>query len=93
MQAVITNPVVTTTIVKLGNSQGIRLPKPLLESTDMAINDTVDITAEQNMIIIRKVKPIRIHKTLKERIEGYDTSIWPDGEEWDTGHPVGDEIF
>jgi antitoxin MazE len=40
-------------IVKIGNSQGIRIPKPLLEQ--LKINEEVDIEIENNRIIIRPV--------------------------------------
>lgn len=38
-------------IVKIGNSQGIRIPKPLLEQLE--IKEDVDIEVENNQIIIR----------------------------------------
>ena len=40
-------------VVKIGNSQGIRIPKPLLEQT--GIMDDVELEVEQNQIIIRPV--------------------------------------
>jgi antitoxin MazE len=40
-------------IIKIGNSQGIRIPKPLLEQ--LKINEDVDIEIENNQIIIRPV--------------------------------------
>ena len=38
-------------VVKIGNSQGIRIPKPLLEQT--GIMDDVELEVEKNRIIIR----------------------------------------
>ena len=40
-------------VVKIGNSQGIRIPKPLLEQTGI-MND-VELEVEKNQIIIRPV--------------------------------------
>ena len=40
-------------IVKIGNSRGIRIPKPLLEQT--GIMDDVELEVEKNQIIIRPV--------------------------------------
>lgn len=40
-------------IVKIGNSQGIRIPKPLLEQT--GITDDVELEVDQNQIIIRPI--------------------------------------
>ena len=38
-------------IVKIGNSQGIRIPKPILEQS--GITEDVDIEVENNQIIFR----------------------------------------
>jgi len=38
-------------VVKIGNSQGIRIPKPLLEQT--GIIDDVELEVDKNQIIIR----------------------------------------
>jgi antitoxin MazE len=42
-------------VVKIGNSQGIRIPKPLLDQT--GIVDDVELEVEKNRIIIRPVNP------------------------------------
>ena len=44
-------------IVKIGNSQGIRIPKPLLEQT--GITDDVELEVDQNQIILRPVQDPR----------------------------------
>jgi len=51
-------------IVKIGNSQGIRIPKPILEQS--GITEDVDIDVENNQIIIRPL--------LKPRT-GWDTAF------------------
>ena len=81
-----------TTIVKWGNSQGVRLPKYLLDSVNLSDNDTVDITAEGDIIVIRKAPVKKRHKTLKERLEGVDINNYQ-WEEWNTGPAVGNEIL
>jgi antitoxin MazE len=40
-------------VVKIGNSQGIRIPKPLLEQT--GIMGEVELEVDQNQIIIRPI--------------------------------------
>ena len=40
-------------IVKIGNSQGIRIPKPFLEKT--GIMDDVELDVEKNQITIRPI--------------------------------------
>jgi antitoxin MazE len=46
-----------TRIVKIGNSQGIRIPKLLLERSNLA--EEVELEAEDNRIIIRSLKQPR----------------------------------
>lgn len=46
-----------THIVRIGNSQGVRIPKPLLEQT--GLHGAVDITAEDGSLVIRPVKKPR----------------------------------
>lgn len=44
---------VKTSIVKIGNSQGVRIPKPLLEQT--GLTDQVEIEAQSDRLIIRPI--------------------------------------
>jgi antitoxin MazE len=44
-------------IVRIGNSQGIRIPKALLERSGLA--DEVEIDAERDQIIIRPIRQPR----------------------------------
>lgn len=44
-------------VIKIGNSQGLRIPKPILEQT--GIRDDVEIELEKNKIIIRPVHNVR----------------------------------
>jgi antitoxin MazE len=46
-----------TRIVKIGNSQGVRIPKPLLERSNLA--EEVELEAEDDRIIIRSTRPPR----------------------------------
>ena len=78
-------------IVKIGNSQGIRIPKPILEQT--GIMEDVELEVEKNQIIIRPVSKPRAgwknaFKTMAETgddelIQGteYMSHSW-DEEEW-----------
>ena len=45
-------------IVKIGNSQGIRIPKPVLEQT--GIIEDVEVEVERDQIIIRPVSDPRV---------------------------------
>lgn len=77
------------TIQKWGNSQAIRIPKGILEMADLHENDRVEISVENDRIIIKRIS--RRHKTLEERLKGYA------GEyktyEWDTGEAIGKEVW
>ena len=44
-------------IVKIGNSQGIRIPKPLLEQTGLL--GEVELAVEGNALVIRPVRRLR----------------------------------
>jgi antitoxin MazE len=44
-------------VIKIGNSQGLRIPKPIFEQT--GIRDDVEIEVEKNQIIIRPLKSAR----------------------------------
>lgn len=67
-------------VVKIGNSQGIRIPKPLLEQT--GIMDDVELEVEKSQIIIHPISNPRaswdnVFKAMAEK--GDDTLI--NGEE------------
>jgi len=79
-----------STIQKWGNSQAIRLPKSILEIAQLGENEPVQIFAEQDKIIIKRDSVFR-HKTLAERLEGFEGEYV--GKEWDTGAPVGKEVL
>ncbi len=77
-----------TTVQKWGNSQGIRIPKSILELAEISENDRVEIKVEGgNLVII----PVKKHKKLEERIVEYkgDYSC----SEWDTGSSTGKEVL
>jgi antitoxin MazE len=78
-------------VVKIGNSQGVRIPKPILEQT--GIMEDVELEVEKGQIIIRPVSNPRAgwdtaFKTMSEKdddvlIHGTETisHSW-DEEEW-----------
>ena len=80
-----------STIVKWGNSQGIRLSKQLLDSVNLAVFDSVEIVAQDNNLVIKKVENKRLHKTIQERFLDFDGEY--EHIEIDWGEPVGKEIW
>ncbi len=86
-----------TTIQRWGNSQGVRLPKIILEQSGIAENDKVQIFVEGDSIILKKAA--KRHIPLKERLEDfYGKPIETIGEieqteEISVGSPKGEEIW
>ncbi len=67
-------------VIKIGNSQGLRIPKPILEQTGI-MND-VEIEVEKNQIIIRPVKNAR---------DGWDDAFKVMGDKGDDEPIIDDE--
>jgi antitoxin MazE len=84
------------TIVKWGNSQGIRIPKAFLKNIHVSENDPVDITLSDGKIIIGKIK-YKKHKTTEERlIEFYGKNFDQERtvqKEIDWGQSIGKETW
>lgn len=84
------------TISKWGNSQGIRLPKNILEKLHLRENDKVEISVKGEEIIIQKTKK---YNNLEERLEAFygrpisEIGKIEDEKEVDWGAPEGDEIW
>ena len=72
-----------------GNSQGIRLPKEIMKSAGIDMNEFLEITASSGVITLTKT--VR-HKTLEERAMKFDGKLLLDGE-YDWGEPVGREVW
>ena len=84
--------VVKTQIIKIGNSQGIRIPKWLLEQ--LGFQEEVELEIEQDKLVIRSSQKVREgwdleFRRMAERKEDYliDGDIQPttkwDEEEWE----------
>ena len=72
-----------------GNSQGIRLSKEILKGAGIKLNDVLEVSVSNGVIIL--TKPFR-HKTLEERAAEFDGKLMLDGE-YDWGEPVGREVW
>ena len=80
-----------TTIQKWGNSQAIRLPKSILKAAHFEENTEVQIVAEENQIVIKRVRKQYQHRTLKDRFKGYNGTYVK--QNIDFGEAVGKEIW
>lgn len=77
-----------TTIQKWGNSNAIRIPKTILEMTQLSENDKVELRVQDGNITII---PVKKHISLAERIAEYEGEYLC--EEWDVGAPKGKEVL
>ncbi len=70
--------VVKTRIIKIGNSQGIRIPKILLDQTNLS--EEVELELQENQIVIRPSHPIRYQweEQFKLMAEGGDDALLDD---------------
>ena len=76
------------TIRSWGNSQGIRIPKDILDKMGLTISDVLDIDIAKDSIVLRKSFK---HKTFEERLAEYNGEISVCDFDW--GEPVGKEMF
>ena len=84
--------VIKSRIVKIGNSQGIRIPKLLLEQSNLG--EEVELVLQQDQIVIRPIHHVRhrweeVFRAMSERgddeLLDSDTlvsTVW-DEEEWE----------
>ncbi len=78
-----------TKVQKWGNSQGLRLPKQMLEEVRISVGDDVDVTTRDGVIVVAPVKKVRGKHSLQELVsripKGYAAG------ELDWGEPLGRE--
>ena len=77
-----------TNIQKWGNSQGIRIPKSILDDVNFSDNERVMMYVEDSKIIIKKADE---RKNINQLFEDFDEEYKPVSIDW--GKPVGDEIW
>ncbi len=78
-----------TQVKAWGNSQGIRIPKEILQTAGISLEEILDISVTNGVITL--VKAMK-HKTLEERAAEYNGQLNLDGE-YDWGTPVGREVW
>lgn len=78
-----------TQVREWGNSQGIRLSKEILKSAGIALNEVLNVSVSNGVIILEKSF---CHKTLEERAAEFDGKLILDGE-YDWGESVGREVW
>ena len=78
-----------TKIQKWGNSQGLRIPKVVLEEIQSSIGDEVEVYSQEGKIIIEPVKRIRGKISLKALVKKIPKNYRTQEVDW--GNPLGKE--
>ena len=71
-----------------GNSQGIRIPKSIIDRLDLKVSDVLDIEIENDAIVLRKQF---VHKSFEDRLKEYNGKISVCDFDW--GEPKGREML
>lgn len=77
------------TIQKWGNSQGIRIPRYILDAVQFRPDETVEIDVSDGQIVIKKA--VERRKTIKELFDGFEGEYKEKEIDW--GKPVGNEVW
>ncbi len=78
-----------TKIQKWGNSQAVRIPKKILQELSIKPEEEIELIVKDETIIIKK--PAKKYSNLDELFAGYDGDY--KCEEYNTGEPVGKEVW
>ncbi len=83
------------TIKKWGNSLATRIPKAVVESIDLHLNQEVDIEAINGKIIITPIKKKKEYKLaeLLSQCKPESIKINKEDKEWLNAVPVGKEVW
>mgnify|MGYP002856294066 CR=1 FL=1 len=81
----------TTAIKKWGNSQGIIIPKSLLNSLKWHTDEKITLRVEDKKILIEQA-PENQHKNIKKLFKGFNIANYTP-QETDWGKPTGDELW
>ncbi|HRU40500.1 MAG TPA: AbrB/MazE/SpoVT family DNA-binding domain-containing protein [Candidatus Diapherotrites archaeon] len=76
-------------VQKWGNSQGVRIPKYILDHAEISEGDNVAISLEDHKIILFRPNKALKKYTLEELFKDYKGDYKPG--EYDWGAPVGKE--
>ena len=80
----------TTTIQKWGNSQGVRIPKIVLDTVKWTENEKIIILVEGDQLVIKKADENK-RENIKELFADYKGEYEPSEIDW--GEPEGEEIW
>ena len=85
------------TIQKWGNSQGLRIPKALLDAVGLRENDRVELVQNEDGIQIKRAVSVP-HRTLEERLTSFygkpiENIERLDEQEYNWGSVEGQEVW
>jgi antitoxin MazE len=80
-----------TKIQKWGNSQGLRLPKQVLEDARISVGDRVDVASRDGMIVIAPLRRVRGKQSLRELVSLIPRGYKARAIDW--RKPVGREVW
>lgn len=69
-------------IQKWGNSQGVRVPKTVLEQARIAVGDEVDIKVSRGRIVVKAAAPVRGRYALKDLLDRIPGDYRPEETDW-----------
>jgi antitoxin MazE len=78
-----------TKVQKWGNSQGLRFPKALLEDAHVKVGDAVQVSVQNQKIIIEPLKKVRGQYDLRALVSRIPKDYKAKEEQW--GAPKGKE--
>lgn len=82
---------ITINLQKWGNSQGIRIPKAILDLLHWQSNESLSLIAKNNKIIIEKKRVPKKKVSIQELFKDFEGTYIH--EEIDWGKPQGKEIW
>ena len=74
-------------VAKWGNSQGVRLPKSILQIAGIQVDDSVELIAQNKAILIKPSNS----QSLSWYLAGYENEL--DRYEWADDEPKGRELL
>ena len=80
----------TAIIQKWGNSQGIRIPRVVLDTVKWSENEQIVIIVDDGKLILEKANQYK-RKNIKELFKDYKENYEPTEIDW--GEPKGAEIW
>ena len=80
-----------TKVQKWGNSQGLRLPKSLMEDARIEVGDQVDVVVRDGVIVVAPSRKRRGAHRLEDLVSRIPAGYRPAEADW--GKPVGKEAW